>query len=52
MMMNEKTSILVVDDEATIREVIRRYLEREGFQVWEAADGYAVMAPLILDSRS
>jgi DNA-binding response OmpR family regulator len=31
--------ILVVDDEATIREVIRRYLERDGFEVMEAADG-------------
>jgi DNA-binding response OmpR family regulator len=41
--MNQKTSILVVDDEATIREVVRRYLEREGFQVWEAADGYAAL---------
>lgn len=41
--MNEKTSILVVDDEATIREVVRRYLEREGFQVCEAADGYEAL---------
>src|SRR4030067_959322 len=31
--------ILVVDDAATIREVIRRYLERDGFEVMEAADG-------------
>ena len=31
--------ILVVDDEPTIREVVRRYLERDGFQVQEAADG-------------
>jgi len=36
-------SILVVDDEATIREVVRRYLEREGFSVREAADGYAAL---------
>jgi len=36
-------SILVVDDEATIREVIRRYLERDGFSVREAADGYAAL---------
>ncbi len=35
--------ILVVDDEATIREVVRRYLEREGFSVQEAADGYAAL---------
>jgi two-component system response regulator ResD len=37
-------SILVVDDEATIREVVRRYLEYEGFEVCEAADGEAALA--------
>lgn len=31
--------ILVVDDEATIREVLRRYLERDGYRVTEAPDG-------------
>jgi len=31
--------ILVVDDEAALREMIRVYLEQEGFQVAEAADG-------------
>jgi DNA-binding response OmpR family regulator len=36
-------SILVVEDEATIREVLRRYLEREGFQVIEARDGYEAL---------
>jgi DNA-binding response OmpR family regulator len=41
--MNTKTSILVVDDEATIREVVRRYLELEGFKVREAADGYKAL---------
>jgi DNA-binding response OmpR family regulator len=39
-------SILVVDDEATIRDVIRRYLERDGFMVREAADGYAALDAL------
>ncbi len=39
-------SILVVDDEATIRDVIRRYLERDGFVVREAADGYAALDAL------
>ena len=39
-------SILVVDDEATIRDVIRRYLERDGFAVREAADGYAALDAL------
>ena len=32
-------TILVVDDEPTIREVVRRYLERDGYQVMEAEDG-------------
>src|SRR3989304_730002 len=39
-------SILVVDDETTIRDVIRRYLERDGFVVREAADGYAALDAL------
>lgn len=38
-----KNDILVVDDEETIREVVRRYLEREGFTVREAEDGYAAL---------
>jgi DNA-binding response OmpR family regulator len=33
------TTILVVDDEHTIREVVVRYLEREGYRTLEAADG-------------
>ena len=37
--MSKKRSILVVDDERTIREVVRRYLELEGFAVMEAATG-------------
>lgn len=41
--MNKPTTILVVDDEDTIREVVRRYLEREGFAVQEAADGYGAL---------
>ena len=35
--------ILVVDDEPTVREVLRRYLEREGWQVSEAADGRSAL---------
>jgi len=42
-MMNAKNSILVVDDEDTIREVVGRYLELEGFQVYEAADGFEAL---------
>ncbi|MBC8507573.1 MAG: response regulator transcription factor [Anaerolineales bacterium] len=41
--MKTQPSILVVDDEDTIREVVRRYLEREGFSVQEAADGYEAL---------
>lgn len=32
-------TILVVDDEANIRELVRLYLEQEGFTVTEAVDG-------------
>jgi len=42
-MMKPKLSILVVDDESTIREVVRRYLERDGFLVREAADGFEAL---------
>jgi DNA-binding response OmpR family regulator len=42
-MTKKPLSILVVDDEATIREVVRRYLEKEGFRVQEAADGYEAL---------
>jgi DNA-binding response OmpR family regulator len=46
----QKPTVLIVDDEATIREVIRRYLEREGFDVREAGDGYAALDALDADS--
>ena len=35
--------ILIVEDEDNIREVVGRYLKREGFSVREAADGYAAL---------
>jgi DNA-binding response OmpR family regulator len=35
--------ILVADDEPHIREVVRAYLEREGYEVIEAADGEAAL---------
>jgi len=37
--MRQQYSILVVEDEPTIREVVRRYLEHDGYRVTEAADG-------------
>jgi DNA-binding response OmpR family regulator len=33
------TTVLVVDDEAIVRDVVVRYLEREGYRTIEAADG-------------
>jgi len=33
------TSVLVVDDEPTIREIVVSYLKRDGFRTLEAADG-------------
>ncbi len=41
--MTANSYILVVDDEDTIREVVRRYLEHEGYVVLEAADGYKAL---------
>ena len=32
-------SVLVVDDEPTIREVVSRYLERAGYETRVAGDG-------------
>src|SRR3954449_2213626 len=33
------TTVLVVDDEPIVREVVVRYLEREGYRTLEAGDG-------------
>jgi len=33
------TTVLVVDDEPTVREVVARYLRRDGFRTLEAGDG-------------
>jgi DNA-binding response OmpR family regulator len=41
------TTILVVDDEPIVREVVVRYLERDGFETIEAADGDAARAVLL-----
>ncbi len=38
--------VLVVDDEAAIRHVLRLLLEREGYAAVEAADGAAALAQL------
>ena len=39
-------SVLVVDDDADLRELLRRALEREGWAVLEAADGRAALEQL------
>lgn len=39
MMMNDKYTVLIVDDEAPIRELLRLYFEKEDFHVEEAEDG-------------
>lgn len=39
----EKTKILIVDDESRMRKLLRDFLEREGYQILEAADGIEAM---------
>ena len=39
MTAQEPTRILVVEDDATVAEVVSRYLEREGFEVETVGDG-------------
>ena len=43
--MSQQT-ILVVDDEQTVREVVRRYLEAAGFRVLEAKNGPEALATI------
>src|SRR5512141_1999574 len=42
--MDRRPLVLVVDDEAPIRQLVRGYLEAEAFEVGEAADGPAALA--------
>ena len=37
--MTEKAKVLVVDDDDDVREVVRRVLDRDGYQVLEARTG-------------
>jgi two-component system, OmpR family, response regulator ResD len=39
-------SVLVVDDEPTIREIVARYLERAGYEARTAVDGRAALSAL------
>ncbi len=38
--------ILIADDEAEIRDLLRLYLEKDGYEVFEAADGIEALAVL------
>jgi DNA-binding response OmpR family regulator len=48
--MDMSPTVLVVDDEPTIREVVVSYLEREGYDTLEAADG--IQARNVLETSS
>ena len=41
--MAEKQTILVVEDEPTLRALVRKVLERDGFEVIEAPSGLAAL---------
>lgn len=41
--MRRMTTVLVVDDDPTVTDVVRRYLEREGHQVETAGDGESAL---------
>ncbi len=45
-MMNENDDILVVDDEASVGEVVSLYLKREGYQVRIVRDGRQALAEI------
>jgi DNA-binding response OmpR family regulator len=45
-MASENVNILVVDDEAEVRTLLRKCFEREGFQVAEAKDGAEMRAAI------
>ena len=42
--------ILVVDDDARIRDLLRRYLTQEGFEVMVAEDGKALSRILLRET--
>ena len=52
--MNQVSSrvdkVLVVDDDARIRDLLRRYLAQEGFEVFQAEDGKALNRILLRES--
>ena len=44
---HRRGSILVVDDEPTIAEVVSRYLERAGYEARTAVDGPSAVEAII-----
>ena len=50
MSASPAANVLVVDDEPVVRDVLGRYLAREGFAVREAADGEAALAAIRADA--
>ena len=48
--MEEKARILIADDESEIRKIIRLLLERRGYSVAEAANGYEAIERVRSDS--
>jgi DNA-binding response OmpR family regulator len=50
--MSRPTTILVVDDDAKIRRLVRTYLERDGHRVIEAEDGPSALEGLQRDAPS
>ncbi|MEO6857372.1 MAG: response regulator, partial [Solirubrobacteraceae bacterium] len=46
---DSRGSVLVVDDEPTITEVLARYLERAGYRARTAADGAQALASVAAD---
>ncbi|MBC7302858.1 MAG: response regulator transcription factor [Nocardia sp.] len=46
------TAVLIADDDPVVRDVVRRYLERDGLSVLEAADGTETLAALSDERRS
>jgi len=49
-MINDKRKILLVDDEAGLRDLVKKYLMNAGFEVTEAADGLEADKRLDQDS--
>lgn len=50
MMGNEQASILIVEDEDSIRLTLRDYLKKKGYQLYVASDGVGALK-IILDHQ-